>query len=765
MATLVLLKNPLTPQTREHHQLAAGTPVIDWLQEHHPAGFGMPIRFYVNNQEMAVDDLDYAVKDEDVAVIALMPAEPATLTAIAVSLLISAILSVTTYFVMQAFMPKESTKNSKSTSVYDVSSDQNAAKLGDPIPVVYGSVLMTPDYISQPYVFYDWAQGSFNSQKYNGVQYLDLLLCCGQGNVDIANIYLADTDASTPDADVITWQAFTPAQHASTMGSIASAMASVAPGFHENIVTSPEVSNQEFSKTNDAAGYFATCKPGQKGRYFQIDIIFPGGQTNPTDGGNIKGRTTQFDVYWQELDDNDTAVGSPSSIRVTASSQAATSASSPTMSTFTTAGSENDEKNRSCISAPIRRSYRIDAGSSKRWAVKIVRYTNEPNGTDGPNGTDRFIWTGLKLFADYPTTPVYGDVTLLAVRVKASQGIGSDASIRIRVRANRRLPPPAGGTEVATTSGAYAFADIYKNTTYGAARPTSELDTATLNALHTKWGSYQFNHVFRERITVWEALRTVTIPFAAEPLPIGASMSVAQDGVNNIRSALFTDANIVSNTINVGYSFDEEGASDGVEVEYLSAKDGKQLYSLYPSTALRPDRYTIAGITVTAHADQLARLIWQRSRGQRKRITFDTELEGLILQLGDRIGVSHNVMKWGDGGSIIAVNGLNITADHALDWSAGGEKVVLRKTDGGVTDPISVARGIDDRVMVLASSPGITINVDNNYEYTSFAFGTVTNLVRDFIVTATKPTGGNVVTVEAANYEPNIFNSTMTFLV
>jgi hypothetical protein len=72
LASLVLLKNPLAPHPREQHPLAAGTPVIDWLQQHHPAGFGMPIRFYVNGSEKELDDLDYAVEEDDVAVIALM---------------------------------------------------------------------------------------------------------------------------------------------------------------------------------------------------------------------------------------------------------------------------------------------------------------------------------------------------------------------------------------------------------------------------------------------------------------------------------------------------------------------------------------------------------------------------------------------------------------------------------------------------------------------------------------------------------------------
>jgi hypothetical protein len=372
----------------------------------------------------------------------------------------------------------------------------------------------------------------------------------------------------------------------------------------------------------------------------------------------------------------------------------------------------------------------------------------------------------MKLYADYPAGPAYGNVTLLVCRIKASRGLGQDASTRIRVRAERRIAQPDGSNIGLTSNGADAFADVYVDTVYGASRPRTELDVTTLTALRTKWAAYEFNYVFRSRTTVWEALRTITMPFGAEPLPLGAVMSVAQDGVKNIRAALFTDANIVADTMTVTYSFDEEGASDGAEIEYLDPKDFRPIYSTYPAGALEPTRYVLDGVTNTAHADQYARLTWQRRQKQRKRITFDTELEGLILQLGDRIGVSHNVPKWGDGGLIVsAIDANRLIADHDLDWSGAAKFVMLRRRDGSVTAPIAATQGTEPNRIVLASASPITPDYDNAYEFTSFAFGDATTLVRDFIVNAVRPTGENRVTIEAVNYDPTIYTGAMTYMV
>ena len=742
MAALVLLRNPLTPHTREMFPLAAGTPVIDWLQAEHPAGFGMPIRFWLNGEERQLDDLDYAVTEDDVAVIALMPAEPVSLTTLAVGFLISAALSVATYFAMQAFTPKEAPgAKGDRRSVYDIASDQNAARIGDPIPVIYGSVLTTPDYISQPYTWYQWSLADI-SEPFNGIQYLDIVMCVGQGNVDVTDVFAGDTDATTLPAGVLNWQVFKPAQHNSRMGNIAAAMGG---GFHENVITSPEVSNQELPTPNVSAGFFATCKPGNKGATFQLDFNCPSGMYFvDANGDDIDPYAVDLTVEWVELDNNDNQIGTVYSQVVQISSYAPGAI------------------NNAVMNSPMRRTFTITAAKSARWAVRVTRITV----TAKPQkGASMVIWTGLKLFADYPTGAVYGNVTLLAARIKASRGLGTEASLRLRVRAIRRLSAPNGGAEAQSSSGADAFADVYMNSAYGANRPRSELDTTTLTSLRTKWSAYQFNYVFRERVTVWDALRTITTRYGAEPLPLGALMSVAQDGVKAVRSMLFTDANIVAGSMAVNYSFDEQGAPDGVEIEYLNPTDFRQSYARYPTNSSRPEQFTVPGITDATQASQFARLTWQRSRLQRKRITFDTELEGLILQLGDRIGVSHNVPKWGDGGLVVAQTGNVLIVDHELDWSGGTKQVVLRKPDGTVTDPITVTQGTaPNRIQLPAAAP-TTINYDNAYEYTSFAFGSSTNLVRDFIVVSTRPTGENTVTVEAVNYDPAVYTGAMTYMV
>jgi predicted phage tail protein len=392
--------------------------------------------------------------------------------------------------------------------------------------------------------------------------------------------------------------------------------------------------------------------------------------------------------------------------------------------------------------------------------VKVYRISPDKPADEGMT---TFVWSGLKLIANN-SARAYGDVTLLAVRIKASRGVSGEGAVRVTARCFRYMHGLPNGEWQHSTNPADAFYDIYTNGNYGAGRPAAELDLAQLNALRAKWAGYQFNHVFKDNTTVWEALKTATVGLAAEPLPLGSVMSVAQDGVKPARSMLFTDANIVENSMKVNYIFDVEDTDDGIEVQYIDRVDWKEAFVRYPANSVVPQTVLLAGCTDGTHAAQYARLVWQRTRGQRKRITFDTELEGIILQLGDRIAISHEMPRWGDNGLVLSVTGNQVTVDHDLDWAGSGHYMMFRRADGAPSDLFPVTRGGQSNIAVLGSAINFTPHFDDDYDYTSFAFGTATTMVRDFTVATTRHSGDTVVSVEAVNYAPEIFDGAMTFL-
>jgi hypothetical protein len=528
------------------------------------------------------------------------------------------------------------------------------------------------------------------------------------------------------------------------MGVIQTAMGN---GFYENVVTCPEVDNQEFPKPNDRSPYYTICKAGTKGRHFQFDVIFPNGlYYNGGSKGKMIGAACNWFIYWREVDANGNLFGPE--YRQNIGAQAGN-----------VAGMGSGEGHAE-ICNPFRRTYTIDTGRSARWAVMMYRTAGEFPANEGQS---TYVWSGLKLIGDYQSG-AYGNVTLVAARIKASRGIGSEASVRVSARCKRWINGLPNGEWQHTKSAADAFYDIYTNTGYGAARPAAELDISYINSLKGKWSGYEFNHVFSSRSTVWEALKTTVVGMAAEPLALGSTMSIAQDGVKPTRSMLFTDANIVEGTMKVNYIFDVEEDSDGIEVQYINPVDWNESFVRYPANSVIPETVALAGCTNTQHAGEYARLNWQRVRKQRKRITFDTELEGIILQLGDRIAVSHEMPRWGDNGLVLGVTGNQVTVDKELDWTGGPKVMLFRKADGTPSELYTVTQGATPNIALLAAPLTFAAHVDDAYDYTAFAFGASTTVVQDFMVSTTRHSNDTIVTIEAVNYSPEIFDGAMSFL-
>jgi hypothetical protein len=413
------------------------------------------------------------------------------------------------------------------------------------------------------------------------------------------------------------------------------------------------------------------------------------------------------------------------------------------------------------MSSPHRITLTETMPTSGRWSVKLNRTTA---GMDA-RGNNKFIWSGARLFIDHTTAEVYGDVTLMACRVKASRGIGDDASIRISATIQRNIKTLGAGNNGPTRNPADAFVDIYTDTVYGGRRPLTELDMTRIKELRTLWSGYEFNYVFTARTSIWLALSRAVNGMVAEPVPLGSRLTIAQDAVKPIRTMMFNDANIVRNSFRLSYQWDTIDATDGVEIEYRDSTRYKPSYVRYPSNSLRPDRIVLDGCTSGTHATQYARVYWQRRNLQRMMVEFDTELEGLLLTLGDRIGVAHSTPSWGKSGQVLDITGNTLHLDAVQNWTGPGPFfVILRRNDGSATDPITVVPSDFPFKATMLTPPPITLQIATDLEYTSYTFGTSGKMLRDFVVNSVKPSGETRVRIEAFVYKTGIYTGGMPFL-
>jgi hypothetical protein len=232
-------------------------------------------------------------------------------------------------------------------------------------------------------------------------------------------------------------------------------------------------------------GPFASNPPGTVTEKIEIDIIYPKGIYLVNSKGNLTALNIQIQVDARLIDNAGAPLGAyfPLTLPYPLSITAATT-------------------------TPQRRTYSATVPSG-RYEVRVRRIDTKDLGTR--SGHDA-LWEGMRAFID--TAQDFGDVTLFAVKIRATNNLNDQTATRFNVIATRMLPTrntSAGfGAPVATRSIVWAFVDAFRSL-YGGRVPDEFFDWDTLeaaDATYTDRGEH-FDWIFRDPITVWETAKTI----------------------------------------------------------------------------------------------------------------------------------------------------------------------------------------------------------------------------------------------------------------
>lgn len=337
---------------------------------------------------------------------------------------------------------------------YSLQAQGNSARLGNPIPVIYGKHLIYPDFAAQPYYKYK-----------NDEQYVYQLHCIGQGEYDIEQIRIEDTPIGS--FEEITYQIIKPGEK-NTL-------------FDEDVVTSNEVAGQELLKST-ICGPFVLNPTESVINKIEIDVAFQRGCYYANDNGSMGNKTIQWRVEARLIDDEDKALGG-----------------------WFTLGSESLTSNNH--NAMYRTySYAVAQG---RYEVRATRLDDKD---ETARAGHEIRWSAAKGYI--VSEKNYGNVTLLAVVMRATDNLSQRSSRMVNCIVTRKLrtwtPNHGWSAPQPTRSIAWALADILK-ASYGAKLADKSIDLEALYALEQKWSARDdtFNAVFDSKLTVYEALSRV----------------------------------------------------------------------------------------------------------------------------------------------------------------------------------------------------------------------------------------------------------------
>ncbi|MEC8476299.1 MAG: phage tail protein, partial [Pseudomonadota bacterium] len=186
-------------------------------------------------------------------------------------------------------MPSSAISNYNATSpspTYSLQAQGNQARLGEPIPVVYGRHVVYPDFGATPY-----------AEFVNNDQFLFQLHVIGQGEYDLEAIRIEDTPISS--FAEIEYEIINPGGNVTL--------------FDTDVVTAPEIAGQELLSTGDGGdwiGPFVANPSETQTTLLALDMILPKGLYYANDSGGLNSRTASWDVEARLIDDDGVALGS-----------------------------------------------------------------------------------------------------------------------------------------------------------------------------------------------------------------------------------------------------------------------------------------------------------------------------------------------------------------------------------------------------------------------------------------------------------------------
>jgi len=303
---------------------------------------------------------------------------------------------------------------------------------------------------------------------------------------------------------------------------------------------------------------------------------------------------------------------------------------------------------------------------------------------------------------------------------------------------------------------------------YGAGLPDSGIDIDTIKA----WGLWcvtkglTVNLVFDKAISVSQMLATVARCGRATLTWGNGKLGVIYDQGGQPVTALFGMSNIVRNSFSVEYVTGH--LADEVVVEFINPTLGWKpdtVRATVPGVVspVNPVPVKLLGCTDKVMAGKEANLLAAQQLYRRRFVSWQTDMEGLIVQRGDVVTLSHDLTQWGNSGRLVAGTTTQLTLDRKVTFEAGNNYYIgVRFPNGSYDIYDCFFPGASDRDVIDLAGGGFLPSApddDPNHpplDYLWFFAPQVTPGKKVKIVSI-RPAGDKQVTITATDEDDNYY--------
>ena len=581
---------------------------------------------------------------------------------------------------------------------YNINAGRNTLQIGKPFAEHFGRFICFPALVMGCYTEY-----------ISNKQYFYMVGIIGVGEYDIENVYIGD--APIGDYANTSYNIIAP-----------SGALTLCPNL---VFTCAGISGQELDTEWLTSVVSAV---GTEISQIGFDVVFPGGLGSFNDLGDLCSHSVKIRTEARLVDN------------VGAGITAWTLLHENTYSNATLSPLRYSQK----IPVPHgtgRYGFRIQRTSAKSTSSKIVDTVN----TESVRGYGA-------------AHPAYDDLTLIEVKIKATDKLNGAVAQKINVVATRKLYPVTatgfGVTKAASRSIIDACAHIVTSDN-GGKQPDSILEFESLFALRSDLATREnwFDYRFIGRTTVMEACNAIARCGRAVPYMPGGLFSLVRDKLQSVPTQVYTDDDYTENSLDLSHIIRTDDDPTCVEIEYVDPdtwqRESITYYELGGSLE-NPARLSLTGCTSRQHAYEEAAYMYKDDELNRTSIIFITGLKGHIPKLGDMIYVTSRHVDWGQTGQLAHISATVATLSEPVDFGETSYegKLLLTSKTGGVLGPYNVTPGDSAHSVVIALSSDIvnTIHVDGE-KATKFLFGPTLDEVLRVRVLKILPASNNEVRI------------------
>jgi len=436
--------------------------------------------------------------------------------------------------------------------------------------------------------------------------------------------------------------------------------------------------------------------------------------------------------------------------------------------TWTVKGAQN---------TPLKFTIRIDGLLPDQYETRITRNTADDSNTR--TKTELFhAGIGEVIYDEL----CYPGLALLGLKILATgQLSGGDPTITTTITRAPHIIHDEDGM-VYTDYGdmgnpAWAAWDLLTNVKYGAGLAFSKIDFQSF----VDWADFcdeivynglsgggerraRFNGIFDFNTNVWEALEKLATVGRAGIVIRGTKYSVVVDKPET-PVQLFSMGNIIEKSFKTAYVGSEDLATE-IEIQYTNANND---YTKDQLSVVAPDYYdntvttkkstiSLLGVTNPSAAYRAGKYFLHCNKQLRRSVEFEVGVDALACTVGDVIYFAHDVPMWAYSGRVVSATSTSVTLDQEVTVTEGKSYAIIIRIS---TDDTFEERVID---FVITQTTN-TLNVTEAFttipsEYDVFTFGETGSEKQLFRIFDISRASDQTRKVKAIDYNESILTDT-----